>query len=166
MKKILLLLTLFIACGKKLPPLKEGFASLDELAEYHLRCIETGDAECLEKRLLTFAEFRDSVYPVLPEAEQKTVSLEDYWGWTFPDRRKAVKNYVSGFTGKRLAKFRVADAKKVLRYGRLKIHRDVLVIADWQDKTTGELNTIATRNLLKAVVELEGQFKIWNLVYD
>lgn len=166
MKKYLTLILLFVACGKKLPPLKDGFASLEELAEYHLRCIELGDQGCLEKRLLSFTEFRDSVYPVLPEAKQNTVSLNDYWGWTLPDRQKAIKNYFSQFAGKKLLKFQLGDAKKVLKFGPLKIHRDVLIITDWLEKDQKNMQTYATRNLLKAVVELNGQFKIWNMVYD
>jgi hypothetical protein len=167
MKKIpIILLLIFVACGKKLPPLVEPFGTVEELTAHHLRCIEANDAKCINTRLLSYSEFHNSVYASLPEAKDGTVSENDYWGWTLPDRQKAVRKLLMDFGGKKLVKVTVGEPSKILRLSGLKILRDIPVTAEWLDEKTGKKNVLVTRELLKAVVELNGQYKLWNLNYE
>lgn len=162
----LILLLIFVACGKKLPPLVEPFATVEELATHHLRCIEANDAKCINSRLLSYSEFHESVYQQLPEAKDGTISEQDYWGWTLPDRQKAVRKLLMNYGGQKLAKVAVGEPVKILRLSGLKILRDIPVTAEWLDEKTGKKNVLVTREFLKAVIEINGQYKLWNLNYE
>jgi hypothetical protein len=167
MKEIaIILLLIFVACGKKLPPLVEPFGTVEELTAHHLRCIEANDAKCINTRLLSYAEFHNSVYASLPEAKDGTVSENDYWGWTLADRQKAVRKLLMDFGGKKLLSFVTGEPTKVLRLEGVKILRDIPLTAEWLDEKTGKKSTLSTREILKAVVELNGQYKLWNSAYE
>jgi hypothetical protein len=167
MKKIaIILLLIFVACGKKLPALVEPFGTVEELTAHHLRCVEANDAKCINTRLLSYSEFHNSVYASLPEAKDGTVSENDYWGWTLADRQKAVRKLLMNYGGQKLVKVTVGEPSKILRLSGLKILRDIPVTAEWLDEKTGKKNVLVTRELLKAVVELNGQYKLWNMNYE
>lgn len=168
MKKIITIiaLTAFMACGKKAIPLKNGFASIEVLAEHHLNCIATNDTACLNSQLLSFAEFHSSVYPYLPEAKDGSIAENDYWGWTLPDRQKAVKKLFERFGGKRPTSLKVGQPKKVMQLGPLKLHRDIPLSVVWTDEKSNKSETLSTSEILKAVVEIQGQYKLWNIMYE
>jgi hypothetical protein len=117
-------------------------------------------------RLLTFSEFHKSVYQQLPEAKDGSISETDYWGWTLPDRQKAVRKLFMNHGGQKLLSVTVGEPTKVLRLDGLKIHRDIPLTAEWLDEKTGKKNILSTRELLKAVVEIQGQYKLWNSNYE
>lgn len=166
--KIAIIVALLVACGKKMRPLEKPFSSLPELAEYHLRCIETNDGACLNARLLTFTEFHRSVYSELPEAKDKigNISEDVYWGWTLPDRKKAVKKLLENFGGKKLIGFTLGQPKKIMKLEGLRIHRDIPVTAEWFDSKENQRIFMTTPDFLKAVVEIDGGYKIWNMTYE
>jgi hypothetical protein len=164
--RIILTLIILLACGKKLPPLNEPFGSIQELAQHHLRCVEANDEKCLNARLLGFAEFHNSVYAQLPEAKDGSISETDYWGWTLLDRQKAVRKLLMNYGGQKLLSVTVGEPTKVLRLDGLKIHRDIRLTAEWLDEKTGKKNILSTRELLKAVVEIQGKYKLWNSNYE
>lgn len=170
MKKLTLALTLLIivACGRKAPPLSQGFGSIQDLVQYHLNCIQTNDQKAFEARLITQKEFHDSVYPYLPEANQKAggVAEEDYWAWTIPDRMKATKALFTRFGGAPLVKFTVGDPKKIMKLGAIKLHRDIPIYADFRNPEKGTVHSMITSDFFKAVVEVNGEFKLLNLTYE
>ncbi len=156
----------FVACGKKVPPLAEPFGSVQELAEHHLRCIEANDGQCLNTRLLTFSEFRNSVYQQLPEAKDGSIAENDYWGWTLPDRQKGTKKLFERFGGLKLIKMTVGQPKKILKLDGIRIHRDLPLYAEFLDKKENKTVTLINSEILKAVVEVNGGFKLWNIAYE
>ncbi len=168
MKRTLTIITLtvFMACGKKSIPLKNGYSSIEALAADHLNCIVANDAACLHSQLLSLAEFHNSVYPYLPEAKDGSIAENDYWGWTLPDRQKAVKKLLERFGGSKFTSLRIGQPKKVLNLGPLKLHRDVPLYAIWTDEKSKNTETLSTSEILKAVVEINGEYKLWNMTYE
>lgn len=162
----ILTLTAFVACGKKNIPLDQPFASIKNLAEHHLRCIEENSPQCLTGRLLTKQEFHNSVYQYLPEAKDGTISESDYWGWTLPDRQKAFKKLFEQYGGMKLTKLTVGEPKKVLRLGGINVHRDIPLYAEFFDTRENKTVTLISSDILKAVVEVNGEFKLWNTTYE
>ncbi len=162
----ILSLIAFVACGKKNIPLVQPFASVNEMAEHHLRCIEANDAQCLNSRLLNFKEFHDSVYSHLPEAKDGSIAENDYWGWTLPDRQKAFKKLIERFGGLKLVSFSVGEPKKVLKLDGIRLHRDIHLYAEFFDAKENKKVTLASADVLKAVVEVNGDFKLWSTTYE
>lgn len=170
MKKltIAILITIIVACGRKAPPLSQGFSSIHDLVQYHLDCIQTNDQKCFEGRLISYQEFRNSVYPYLPEANKKVggISEEDYWGWTLPDRIKATKALFTRFGGAPLVKFTIGVPKKTMNLGAIKLHRDIPLYADFRNPEKNTIHSMITTDFFKAVVEVNGQFKLLNMTYE
>lgn len=163
-----LMLTIIVACGRKAPPLSQGFASMQELIQHQLNCIETNDQKCFDSALISYQEFKMSVYPFLPEAKKTTgsISLEDYWGWTVPDRIKATKALFARFGGAPLVKFTIGEPKKVMNLGAIRLHRDIPLYADFRNAEKQTIHSMITTDFFKAVVEVNGQFKLLNMTYE
>jgi len=170
MKKLTLtiLITIIVACGRKAPPLSKGFASAHELVQHQLNCIQTNDQKCFDAGLITYQEFKISVYPYLPEAKNAAggISLEDYWGWTVPDRLKAKKALFTRFGGAPLVKFTIGEPKKNMNLGAIKLHRDIPLYADFRNPEKNTIYSMITTDFFKAVVEVNGQFKLLNMTYE
>ncbi len=157
-----------MACGKKNIPLNGAFDKVTALAEHQLRCLETNDVACFNRGLLTYQEFHDSVYQYLPEGKDKVANISEdvYWGWTLPDRKKAVKKLFEQFGGMKLVSFTVGTPKKILNLDSMKLHRDIPLDVEWLDAKQNKKAFIHSTEILKAVVEVNGQYKLWNMTYE
>jgi hypothetical protein len=159
-------LSLSLNCGRKIPSLKDGFASIRVVPEYQLAKLAENDKAGFEARLVSRQEFHDSVYQNLPEAKDASIDENVYWGWIQPDRLKSVKKIFEAYGGKKLLKFEVGEAKKVIKSGPMRIHRDISVYAEFQAKDGKSIEKLNTSELFKAIVEVNGKFKLWNMNYE
>lgn len=158
----------FVSCGKKVAPLHDPFTSLNALSEHHLHCIELNQIECLFGRLLSYKEFTTSVYASLPEGKDPVanISPDVYWGWILPDRKKGLKKLFERFGGMKLLNFTLGEPKKVMKLDGIRIHRDIPLTAEFFDAKGNKKHTLASSEILKAVVEVNGEFKLWNTNYE
>ncbi len=165
---ILIVINALMVCGSKVTPLTGGFSSPKALVEYHLGCIAANDEKCFSSALLTRQEFRSSVYPYLPEAKEKGggISEADYWAWTVPDRAKAVRAVFTRFGGARLVKVNIEKPRKIIDAGPIRILRDIPIFADFENPQTKTVHSMITTDLFKAVVEIQGKYKLWNSTYE
>jgi len=164
----IILFLAFVACGKKVKPLDHPFADIQGLCEHHLRCIEANNRPCFERSLLTYKEFHDSVYQELPEAKDKVgnISEDVYWAWTLPDRKKSMRKLFDQFGGMKLLETRIGEPKKIIRLENIRLHRDIPVYAVFYSAKENKNVTLISSEIFKAVVEVNGQFKIWSSTYE
>lgn len=165
---ILILTVSFLSCGKKTVPLTQPFESVKEMVEYHLRCIEKNDAKCFSERLLTYQEFQASVYKELPEGKDKVSNIDQnvYWGWILPDRKKSIKKLFERYGGTKILSYTIGEPKKTMQLDSIKLHRDVPIFVNFQDAKTGKTETLSSAEVFKAIVELNGKFKLWSMNYE
>jgi len=150
------------------PPLKDGFDSIESVAKFHLAQISANNANAFTARLVTRQEFHDSVYQHLPEATDDSgkITESDYWGWLIPDRMKSLKKIFAAFGGLKLIRFQLEAPKKVITTGRIRIHRDIAIHAEFESHDGKTVQKLSSAELFKAVVEVRGQYKLWNMNYE
>ncbi len=165
---IILLILAFVSCGKKVPPLNDPFESLKALTEHHLHCIELNQVECLSGRLLSYKEFTASIYASLPEGKDPVanISPDVYWGWILPDRKRGIKKLMERFGGMKLVNYTLGEPKRVMKLDGIKLHRDIPLFAEFLDAKDNKKHQLSSSEILKAVVEVDGSFKLWNLTYE
>jgi hypothetical protein len=162
------LILTFVSCGKKIPTLADAFNSVSALSEHHLHCIELNQIECLSNRLLSYKEFTDSVYASLPEGKDPVanISADVYWGWILPDRKKGLKKLFERFGGMKLVSYTLGEPKKIMKLDRINLQRDIPLQVEFFDMKEKKKHILTSSEILKAVVEVNGQFKLWNLTYE
>lgn len=158
----------FVSCGKKVPPLHDAFNTLNALAEHHLQCLELNQMECLSGRLLTYKEFTTSVYSSLPEGKDPVadISPDVYWGWILPDRKKGLKKLFERFGGMKLVGYSIGEPKKIMKLDAIRLHRDIPLQAEFLDIKENKKHSLSSSEILKAVVQIKDQYKLWNINYE
>lgn len=76
-------------------PLAHARTTPETLAEAGLEALTAGDEDALNRLLLSRDEYRDIVWPLLPDGEY--VDFDFVWGMSAPRNRKALRNLVSDY---------------------------------------------------------------------
>lgn len=168
MKKAVIITVCFLVGCTKVAPLKADFDSIRSVVDFHTAQIAANDSTAFTSRLVTAREFHDSIYSHLPEAKDASGRIDEnvYWGWLMPDRLKSTKKIFAAYGGLKLTKLEIGEAKKVIKSGSIRIHRDIPVYAEFQDKDGKGIQKLNTTELFKAIVEVNGRFKLWNMNYE
>ncbi|MCS6984273.1 MAG: hypothetical protein NZM25_03970 [Leptospiraceae bacterium] len=145
--------------------LTNPYPSLKELSAALLEAAQENSLEKWQKLLISREEFREHIYPYLPEAKGPgKVSEEDYWEWVSIDTDKARKKLFALLKGREIISFEVKNPTKVLRQGRYKILRDIPLVV--RLKTESGEESLESREILKAVIEARGGYKLWNSLFE
>ncbi len=108
-------------------------------------------------------EFHDLLYPHLPE--KGTIPEADYWFMVHNDTIKSLSAAMDVFPGARLVD--IGNPAKKVQYGSLVIHRDIPVTVEFPSRVEGVPATRKTYpDMFKAVVEINGVYRLWNFDFD
>jgi len=108
-------------------------------------------------------EFHDLLYPHLPE--KGTIPEADYWYMVHNDTIKSLAAAMDVFPGARLVN--IGNPAKKVQYGPLIIHRDIPVTVEFPSHVEGVPAIRKTYpDLFKAVVEINGVYRLWNFDFD
>jgi hypothetical protein len=69
------------------------------------------------------------------------------------------------FGGKKLKKVTIGEPLKVLKEGSLTIWRDIRVSAEFESESGNSIK-LESADVFKAIVEVNGVFRHWNITYE
>lgn len=148
--------------------LENGYPSVQALGESLAKAAAANSEEGWQQVFISGTEFRNLVYPHLPEASGPgKIEADDYWGWTYPDVLKSKKKLFQALKGVEILSVETGEPQKILRQGKYKILRDIpLKIRYKTAETDAKEQYLESREILKAVIEARGRYKLWNSVFE
>lgn len=147
--------------------LENGYPSLPALSEALAQAAAANSEEGWQQVFISVTEFRNLIYPHLPEASGPgKIEADDYWGWTIPDVLKSKKKLFQTLKGAQILAVEAGEPQKILRQGKYKIWRDIPLKIKYKSSSTDKEQYLESRQILKAVIEARGQFKLWNSAFE
>lgn len=165
-----LLLLVTISCQRDIL-LHQAYPTVQSLGRDLMQAASANSDTDWQKVFISAQEFQDLIYPHLPEASGPgKIEAADYWAWIYLDILKSKKRLFQMLKGAEILSVETGEPKKILRQGRYRIWRDIPLkvkyrILEKDGHSSGE-RELASREILKAVIEANGQFKLWNSTFE
>jgi hypothetical protein len=139
--------------------LEAAASSPVELARRFLDRLAEGDVEGIQQLALTEGEFAEFVYPELPAADPlRNTSAGFVWNQLHLRSQSSLGAVLTHLSGRRLKLKEIRFAGGVEPYDSYVVHRESLLILEDEDGVE------RTERLFGAVLEMDGQFKIYSFV--
>lgn len=141
-----------------------GYTSIENLIRETFRIIKHEDPMTFDYVMVSGNELKNVIFPHLPEA-QNNISVEDYWGWVLPDRKKG-KSFLFNKLPENIELISIGKPKKILKFGPVKLHRNIPVTLGERDEKGNLSKKTTFSKIFTAIVEINGLFRWLSITID